>query len=311
MESLNQTSVTSFVLLGLSNVPHLQAIYFLLFLMIFLMTILGNMLIIAVVSVTRLCSPMYFFLSNLSFIDICLSSTIVPRILVNTLSHDKSISFFGCAAQEYFLSALGATECMILAIMAYDRYMAICHPLHYSNIMNEKFCMCLACGAWTVSFLNSIFHAFLTFQLPFCKSNHINHFFCDIPPLLILSCKDPWFNEIMIYVATGLIALSSFLLTLISYIMIISSVLRMRSTSGKQKTFSTCASHLMVVTLFYANVFIFYMHSRSSYSPERDRAVSIFYTAVTPMLNPMIYSLRNQIFLGNLRKSFTRKTTIS
>ncbi|OCT69107.1 olfactory receptor 1361 [Xenopus laevis] len=311
MESSNKTSVTNFILLGLSDVPHLQAICFLLFLLIYTITLLGNFLIIVVVGFAKLCSPMYFFLSNLSCVDICLSSTVVPRILVSTLSHDTSISFLGCAAQEYFLAALGATECMILAIMAYDRYTAICHPLHYNTIMNKTFCIYLTLGSWTVSFLNSVIHAFLTFKLPFCRSNKINHFFCEMPPLFRLSCKETLFNEILMYIAAGLMALSSFILTLISYIHIISSILKIKSTRRREKTFYTCASHLIVVMLFYGNILIVYMQPHSTFFPKRDRAVSIFYTAVTPMLNPIIYSIRNQVFLGALRKLVNKKMFLS
>ncbi|XP_053575908.1 olfactory receptor 1361-like [Bombina bombina] len=240
MESSNQTSVTRFVLLGLSNIPFFQPIYFLLFLVIYIVTLSGNILLIIVVRIdNRLHTPMYFFLSNLSFIDICFSSTTVPKILVNTLSQDKSISFFGCAAQMYFSLALGATECIILAVMAYDRYIAICKPLHYTTIMNKVVCICLAATSWIVSFLNALLHAFLTFRLPYCKSNHVNHF----------------------------------------------------------------SSHLTVVSLYYGTIIFMYLRPRHSYSPRRDRAVSILYTVVTPMLNPIIYSIRNKDVKGTLRKT--------
>ncbi|KAM8920934.1 olfactory receptor-like protein OLF1 [Pelodytes ibericus] len=304
MEQLNQTSVSRFILLGLSNVPHLQATYFLLFLAIYGVTLSGNLLLIIVVRTdSQLHTPMYFFLSNLSFIDICFSSTVVPKILVNTLVQDKSISFLGCAAQMYFSLALGATECIILAVMAYDRYVAICNPLRYQTIMNKRLCVCLAVGSWTVSFLNSVLHASFTFQLPYCKSNHVNHFFCEMPPLFRLSCRDTLFNEVAVYISGGLIALCSFLLTLISYVHIISTILKIRSTKGRYKAFSTCASHLTVVSLYYGTIIFMYLRPRHSYSPDRDRAVSILYTVITPMLNPIIYSIRNKDVKGTLKRT--------
>ncbi|KAM4690461.1 olfactory receptor-like protein OLF1 [Rhinophrynus dorsalis] len=308
MEHSNQTTVSTFILLGLSNIPYLQVVYFMLFLGIYVITISGNILLIVVVRIdNQLRTPMYFFLSNLSFIDICFSSTIVPKILVNTLAHDKSISFMGCAAQMYFSLALGATECIILAVMAYDRYVAICNPLRYLTIMNKTFCLYLAAGSWIVSFLNSVIHACFTFQLPYCKSNQVNHFFCEMPPLFRISCRDTLFNEIAVYISGGIIALCSFILTLISYFLIISTILKIRSNKGRYKAFSTCASHLTVVCLYYGTIMFMYLRPRSSYSPDRDRAVSILYTVVTPMLNPIIYSIRNKNVKGTLRKTIAMK----
>ncbi|XP_053331241.1 olfactory receptor-like protein OLF1 [Spea bombifrons] len=308
MEQSNQTSVSSFILLGLSSVPYLQVSYFLLFLVIYAVTVSGNLLLIIVVRIdTQLQTPMYFFLSNLSFIDICFSSTIVPKILVDTLSSDKSISFIGCAAQMYFSLALGATECIILAVMAYDRYVAICNPLRYVTIMGKKLCISLAVGSWTLSFLNSVIHATFTFRLPYCKSTHVNHFFCEMPPLFRLSCKDTLFNEIAVYISGGLIALCSFMLTIISYFHIISTILKIRSTKGRYKAFSTCASHLTVVSLYYGTIMFMYLRPRHSYSPDRDRAVSILYTVITPMLNPIIYSIRNKDVKGTLRRTLALK----
>ncbi|XP_075049346.1 olfactory receptor-like protein OLF1 isoform X2 [Mixophyes fleayi] len=304
----NSTSVTAFILLGLSSIPYLQAIYFLLFLVIYSITLSGNVLLIVVVRAdSQLHTPMYFFLSNLSFIDICFSSTIVPKILVNTLAQDKRISFLGCASQMYFSLALGATECIILAVMAYDRYVAICNPLRYQMIMNKRLCLCLAAGSWTVSFLNSVIHAVFTFQLPYCKSNQVNHFFCEMPPLFRLSCKDTLFNEVAVYISGGLIALCSFFLTIVSYFHIISTILKIRSNKGRYKAFSTCASHLMVVSLYYGTIMFMYLRPRHSYSPDRDRAISILYTVVTPMLNPIIYSIRNKDVKGTLKKKITLK----
>ncbi|KAG8449945.1 hypothetical protein GDO86_016577 [Hymenochirus boettgeri] len=308
MNQSNQTTTTNFILLGLSNVPPLRALYFVLILIIYMITLSGNLLIITVMCVSpQLRNPMYFFLSNLSCVDILLSSSVVPQILVNTLTSDKSITFMGCAIQVYILGALGVTECVILGIMAYDRYAAICRPLHYNTIMNKNLCSNMASGSWAVSFLYGVPHVYLTFQLPFCKSNQINQFFCEVPPLLHLSCKDTWFIEIVIYSETGPVILSSFLLTLVSYIYIVSTILKISSARGKYKTFSTCASHVTVVTLFYGNILITYMQPKSNYSPERDRALSLLYTAVTPMLNPVIYTLRNNVFIATVKESFSSR----
>ncbi|KAG8449887.1 hypothetical protein GDO86_016530 [Hymenochirus boettgeri] len=303
---------TNFILLGLSDVPHLQIVYFSLVFIVYVITVLVNSLIITVISVNpKLYTPMYFFLCNLSCIDILLSSAIVPKLLANTLSRDKSITFWGCATQVFSLGVLGGTECVILTIMAYDRYIAICQPLRYNKIMNEKFCIHVATGSWSVSIVSAAIHAFFTFQLPFCRSNNINQFFCEMPPLFQLSCKETWFNEIYMYAEAGLYVLICFLLTLISYISIISTIMKISSTGGRYKTFYTCASHLTVVTLFYGNILITYMQPKSSYSPTRDRAFSLFYTVVTPMLNPIIYSIRNTTFMSTLKETFSRKKSLS
>ncbi|KAG8593552.1 hypothetical protein GDO81_000872 [Engystomops pustulosus] len=266
----NVSSPSMFILLGLSDVPYLQVICFLIFLMMYIITLAGNLLLIIVVRINpNLQTPMYFFLSNLSFIDICFSSTIVPKILVNTLAKDRSISLIGCAFQMYFSLALGATECIILAVMAFDRFAAICRPLHYSTIMSRMLCVTLA-------------------------SHHISHFFCEIPPFLQISCTDTRLNEIAMYVSAGIIVMMSFFLTLISYIHIISTILKIQSSRGRQKTFSTCTSHLTVVTLYYGTIMFMYLRPRSAYLPETDKTVSILYTVVTPMMNPFIYSVRNK-----------------
>ncbi|KAM3920472.1 olfactory receptor 5V1-like [Leptodactylus fuscus] len=304
MEIVNQTLVRTFILLGLSDSYGLQLVFFLLFFMMYTATLSGNLLLIIVVRLnSRLQTPMYFFLSNLAFIDICFSTTIVPKILANTISGNKEISFLGCATQMYFHLALGATECLILAAMAYDRYIAICRPLQYNTIIDKKLCQSLAAGSWTFSFLNSVIHAVFTFQLPYCKSNKVNHYFCEMPPLFRLSCKDTWFNEIAVYISGGIIALCSFILTLLSYINIISTIQKIHCTKGRRKTFSTCVSHLTVVSLYYGTIVFMYLRPRSMYSPNRDRVVSILYTVVTPMLNPIIYSVRNKDVTGSIRKT--------
>ncbi|XP_063803859.1 olfactory receptor 5V1-like [Pseudophryne corroboree] len=295
MENSNQTIAKRFVLLGLSNVHGLQVIFSLLFLLMFMVTFTGNFLLILVVRLNlKLQTPMYFFLSNLSFIDICFSTTVVPKIVIDTLSHDKSISFLGCAAQLYFHLALGGSECLLLAIMAYDRYTAICKPLQYTAIMNKILCLFLVGGCWTASFLNSFILTLFTFQLPFCKSNLINHFFCEMPPLFHLSCADTWLTELAKYISVGLTVLGSFLWILMSYFSITLTILKISSAKERQKAFSTCASHLIVVSLFYGTIMFMHLRPRHSYSPEQDRVVTILYTVVTPMLNPIIYSIRNK-----------------
>ncbi|XP_018429744.1 PREDICTED: olfactory receptor 5V1-like [Nanorana parkeri] len=306
MEEVNQTSRGRFILLGLSDVPYLQVICFLVFLVMYIVTLSGNLLLIIVVRLNpKLQTPMYFFLSNLSIIDICFSSTIVPKLLINTLTKDRSISWLGCALQMYFSLALGSAECFILAVMAYDRYAAICRPLHYNIIMNKTLCISLAVGSWGISFMNSAIHVVLTFQLPFCKSHHVNHFFCEIPPLLRLSCRDTLRNEIATYISAGIIAMCSFCLTLTSYVHIISTILKIRSSQGRHKAFSTCASHLTVVVLYYGTIMSIYLRPRSTYSPEIDKTVSILYTVVTPMLNPVIYSMRNKDVKDTVRGTQT------
>ncbi|XP_044128290.1 LOW QUALITY PROTEIN: olfactory receptor 5AS1-like [Bufo gargarizans] len=308
MDPTNITSPDMFVLLGLSDVPYLQVICFLMFLVMYMITLAGNLLLIIVVKINpALQTPMYFFLSNLSFIDIFFSSTIVPQILINTLAEDKSISLFGCALQMYFSLALGAMECIILAVMAYDRFAAICRPLHYNTIMNMRLCITLAVGSWTACFINSAFHVFITVQLPYCKSHHISHFFCEIPPFLQISCRDTRLNEIAMYVSAGIVVTMSLFLTLISYIHIIATIFKIQSSQGRQKAFSTCASHLIVVTLYYGTIMFMYLRPRSAYLPETDKTISVLYTVVTPMLNPFIYSVRNKDVKCTIKISLTRK----
>ncbi|XP_077137212.1 olfactory receptor 5AS1-like [Ranitomeya variabilis] len=312
MENTNQTLPSWFILLGLSSVLHLQVIGFIVFMVMYLITLGGNCLILVTVRISpTLHTPMYFFLSNLSFIDICFSSTIVPIILINTVSTDKSISVGGCVFQMFFSLTLGAAECILLAVMAYDRFAAICRPLHYSSIMNMSFCIILALIPWTIGVIDACIQVALTWRLPFCRTHDLNHFFCEVPPFLRLSCQDTWLNEITIYVAAGIIVLCSFLLTLISYVYIISTILKIRSSKGRQAVFSTCASHLTVVTLYYGTITFMYIQPRSSHSPETDRVISVLYTVVTPMLNPIIYSIRNKDVKNSIIKNIKNQTKLS
>ncbi|KAG8449928.1 hypothetical protein GDO86_016561 [Hymenochirus boettgeri] len=308
MEYSNETSTNRFILLGLANPPLYKAFCVLVFLIIYTFTLSGNSLLILVVRINcKLQTPMYFFLSNLSIIDIGFSSTIVPKLLAITLAQDKSVSLLECAVQIFFSLGLGGTECIILAVMAYDRYAAICKPLHYNRILNTGFCICLAVGSWIVSFISSGVHVNLTFQLPFCRSRYVNHFFCEIPALLRLSCEDPWISKIAQYITASIIAMGSFFLTLISYIHIISTILRIRSTDGRRKAFSTCTSHLTAVSIYYSTILFMYLRPPSTSFPNIDKIVSIIYTVMIPMLNPIIYSIRNKDVKMTIKKKLYNK----
>ncbi|KAM9121266.1 olfactory receptor 5V1-like [Pangshura tecta] len=291
----NQTKVTEFILLGLSSDPQVQIFLFLVFLIIYLVTLVGNILIMLVIRVdSHLHTPMYYFLFHLSFVDICYSSITVPTMLMNFLAKNKIISVNGCITQMFFFILLAGTEVFILSAMAYDRYAAICDSLHYMEIMSKEICVQLVSGAWTVGFLYALLNTIFTFKLHFCGPNQIRHFSCELPPLLQLSCTDTFTNQVVLLTSAVILGAISFLLTLISYIHIISTILRMPSVQGKQKAFSTCSSHLIVVGLLYLAAFIQYTKSRSVSSVAVDEMVSIQYSILTPMLNPIIYSLRNE-----------------
>ncbi|XP_063295415.1 olfactory receptor 2G6-like [Pelobates fuscus] len=308
MEDTNQTAENGFILLGLSTIPYLQAIFFSLFLAVYVVTLVGNTLLIVAVRLnTQLQTPMYFFLCNLAFIDICFSTTVVPQLLANTLFEDGRISLLGCAAQMFISLVLGVTECLLLAVMSFDRYAAICKPLHYNVIMSKRLCIALITGCWTFCVINSFIHVVLTFKLPFCRCNHINHFFCEMPPFFRISCTEIWFNEIAMYVSTVIIVICSFVTTLTSYIHIISTILKIRSSEGRHKVFSTCASHLTVVSLYYTSIMSMYLRPHSAHSPETSKDISLLYTTVTPMLNPIVYSIRNKPVKGTIERMFTRQ----
>ncbi|GAB1300618.1 Olfactory receptor [Apodemus speciosus] len=300
MSSINQSSVSEFLLLGLSRQPqHQQQLLFLLFLIMYLATVLGNLLIILAISTdSRLHTPMYFFLSNLSFVDVCFSSSSVPKVLANHILGSQAISFSGCLTQLYFLSVFAEMDNFLLAVMAYDRFVAICHPLHYTAKMTHQLCALLVVESWVVANLNALLHTVLMARLSFCGDNIIPHFFCDVTRLLKLSCSDTHLNDLMILYVTGLIMLAPFVCILVSYILIACAVLRVSSTGGRWKAFSTCGSHLAVVCLFYGTIISLYFNPSSSHSAGRDMAAAMMYTVVTPMLNPFIYSLRNRDMKG-------------
>ncbi|XP_067388394.1 olfactory receptor 10A4-like [Emydura macquarii macquarii] len=308
MNIWNHTTVTEFILVGFSNHPNLQVPLFLIFLVVYAITLTGNVLIILVTSVDpALHSPMYFFLRILASLEICFNLVIVPKTLTNLLVENKTISYTGCAVQMYFFFFFGAAECCLLAAMAYDRYVAICNPLRYPDIMTRRACLQLA-GASVFSGLPvATVQTTWIFSLPFCGPNEVNHFFCDSPPVLELACADTYLFEIEALTATVLFIMFPFLLILVSYVRIITTILRMPSEEGRHKAFSTCSSHLVVVTLFYGTASSTYFRPKSSYSPETKKLLSLSYTVITPMLNPIIYSLRNKEVKDALRRILGRK----
>ncbi|XP_045630319.1 olfactory receptor 18-like [Ursus americanus] len=295
MEPQNLTAISEFFLTGLSDDPELQPILFGLFLSMYLVTVLGNLLIIlAVSSDPHLRTPMYFFLANLSLADIGFSTTTIPKMLVNIQTHSKSISYAGCITQVSFFFLFGCLDNLLLAVMAYDRFVAICHPLNYPVMMNPCFCGLLVLVSFFSSLLESQIHCLMVSQLTFCTNVEIHHFFCDAPQLFHLACSDTSIDTILMYfigAVFGGIPLSGILC---SYTRIVSSILRVPSTDGKYKAFSTCGSHLSVVCLFYGTGLGVYLSSSISPSPRKGAVASVMYTVVTPMLNPFIYSLRNR-----------------
>ncbi|XP_066434072.1 putative olfactory receptor 2B8 [Eleutherodactylus coqui] len=295
--------MAEFVLLGLSSEPRTQLILFISFLVIYVIILVGNSLIIIVTTADNsLQTPMYFFLTNLSFMDICVSSTSVPRMLKDLLSARKTISYAECVAQMYISLSLGECECILLAIMAYDRYIAICYPLHYTTIINRSACIQIAAGTWICGFLLSICHIVLTLNINLCGHNEINHFLCEVPEFLSLGCENILIVESVIYIVGVIILILPFSFICMSYIRIIYSTLKISTLKAQKKAFSTCGSHMMVVTMFYGSAMAVYMKSRSTASPDIDKIITVFYFIITPMLNPLIYTLRNKEVKAALRK---------
>ncbi|XP_075768273.1 olfactory receptor 10A4-like [Pelodiscus sinensis] len=300
----NQTGSAVLILVGFSYLHELQILLFLLLLVIYLLTLTGNLLVILLVKLNpSLHSPMYFFLVNLSFLEICFTSSVVPQLLVHLLVEEKTISLTGCAAQMYVITITGLTECCLLAAMAYDRYAAICHPLHYTTIMSGRACAQLAGASWFFGISVEVAQITWIFSLPFCGSNRIRHFFCDIPPVLKMACSDTSKNEIMVLTVTVVFIMGPFLLIILSYIRILSTVLKVPSAEGKRKAFSTCSSHLMVVTLFYGLALITYLGVKSSSTSESNQIIALMNIIVSPVLNPIIYTLRNKEVKGALIKT--------
>ncbi|XP_073480094.1 olfactory receptor 5AP2-like [Aquarana catesbeiana] len=305
MNLRNSTHVTEFILSGLSSDPNLQLPLFLLCFSVYMVTLLGNFMLVLVIYVTPILqTPMYTFLMNLSLIDIFYSSAITPNVMVNIFSINKTITITGCATQMFLFIDLAGSEVMLLPVMAYDRYVAICKPLYYARLINRATCFQLLSSIYTAALVNALLHTYCAFTLPFCKSNRINHFFCDINPILKLSCKDTFVNQMLAFVVAGSLEVGSFFCIMTSYICILSALCRIGS-SKRIKPLSTCASHFTCVAMFYCPVFFTYLRPNSAYSVEQDWVVSVFYTLIIPMLNPIIYSLRNQDVKQALTKLMT------
>ncbi|NXE08995.1 O1020 protein, partial [Lophotis ruficrista] len=303
----NKTAVTEFILLGFGNSPELDSLIFLMILSIYILTITGNISIIVLMVADRhLHTPMYFFLGNLACLEISYSSDILPRMLLSYLGGDRSISVNGCFTQYYFFGCLAAAECYLLAAMSYDRYLAVCKPLHYPSLMSSKLCLQLGAASWISGFLSNSILTFLISNLDFCGPNEIEHFFCDSFPIIKLSCSDTHVAGLVTSVVAGVCSLPPFLLTFSSYLCIIITVVRIPSTAGRKKAFSTCSSHLIVVIVFYWTILFVYVlpHHDTQISP--NKIFSVFYTILTPLVNPLIYSLRNKEVKEALRKQ-TRK----
>ncbi|KAM4626948.1 putative olfactory receptor 2B8 [Discoglossus pictus] len=303
----NVTSVTEFILLGLSNKPTTQISLFVIFFLIYLVILIGNSLIItATLTDANLQTPMYFFLNNLSFLDICYSTSTVPRMLRDLLSSDKSISAQECAAQLYISLSLGRTECILLTVMAYDRYVAICYPLHYTSIISRSVCIKSMAANWLGIFVLTIPYVVLIFNKTHCIDNEINHFLCEMPELLSLGCGDVTTIKFMIFVDGVIILIIPICFIIVSYIIIIKEILNISSSAGQQKAFSTCTPHILVVTFFYGSAIATYMKPRSS--SDTDKMIAVFYIIIAPTLNPLIYTLRNKEVKTSLRKIRITKT---
>ncbi|XP_060259548.1 putative olfactory receptor 2B8 [Ovis aries] len=305
MEQKNGSSFTRFILLGFSDRPQLELVLFVVLLIFYIFTLLGNTTIIALSYLDPcLHTPMYFFLSNLSFLDMCYTTSIVPQFLVNLSGADKSISFGGCEAQFFISLALGCTECILLGVMAFDRYAAVCRPLHYTVIMHPRLCALMASASWVTGFAISLLQTVLTFLLPLCGRNKLDHFFCEIPPFLKLACVDTTMNVYMTFFASVIILLTPVSLIMFSYGWIVRAVLRIKSTAGRRKAFGTCGSHLTVVSLFFSTAISVYFQPSSSDSQDQEKFMSLFYTVIIPMTNPLIYTLRNRDVKGAMKKVF-------
>uniref|UniRef100_A0A8D0L789 Olfactory receptor n=1 Tax=Sphenodon punctatus TaxID=8508 RepID=A0A8D0L789_SPHPU len=302
----NQTRLV-FILLGFQSIRTVELLLCTIFLFTYALTLTGNLTIITLVLVDhRLRSPMYFLLGNLSFLELMITSAVVPKMLVNTLSGNRNISFGGCLTQSFFYFLLGSTEFFVLAAMSFDRYLAICYPLRYTTIMNSQACLRLILGSWAGGFLIILVPSIDTARLPFCGPNIINHFFCDSAPLLSLSCADTQLAELVDFATSSVLLLGSLLLTVVSYVYIIIAVLRIPSAQGRQKAFSTCFSHITVVTLYYGSSIFIYVRPAKESVLDFNKVGTVLNTMVTPMLNPFIYSLRNQKVKESLRDTIKR-----
>ncbi|XP_012375583.2 olfactory receptor 13A1-like [Dasypus novemcinctus] len=305
MAANNDSALVEFILQGFSENPQLQGILFALFFFLYLTALAGNGLILMAICLNpNLHTPMYFFLTNLAIIDIVCTSTILPKLLENLLLNGSTISYGGCLTQLFFITWVLGAELLLLAVMSYDRYVAICQPLHYHTLMSRSLCALLASSVWAASGVNTSAHTGLMAQLTFCGPNQIHHFLCEIPTLLLLACSPTKLSNIMTVMSDVFFAVVNFLLTIVSYIFIIANILRIRSAEGKRRAFSTCSSHLLVVCMYYSTVIYTYFLPGSSSSVENGKVVALMYTAVSPTLNPLIYTLRNRDVKVALRRVF-------
>ncbi|XP_034276322.1 olfactory receptor 9G4-like [Pantherophis guttatus] len=305
----NRTLVTDFVMVGFTPDPFLRTILFVMFLATYTLTLTGNLGLITLIYLdSRLHTPMYFFVGSLSFLDVWYSSVYTPRILYDCLSKDNHISLAGCATQFFFSNVVGGSECFLLAFMAYDRFVAICNPLLYAIAMPKKLCVQLVMGAYIVGFVNAIVHTGNTFRLHFCGSNIINHFFCDVPPLMKMACDDKRVYELILTAVIGLTLLSATAVIVKSYIGIVAAIIRIRSTAGRRKAFSTCSAHLVSVSLYYGTMLITYSSPNSHHTADWDKINALFYTVINPLVNPLIYSLRNKDVKAAFQKVLERFT---
>ncbi|XP_022346312.1 olfactory receptor 2B11-like [Enhydra lutris kenyoni] len=299
----NASTPKVFILLGFSDHPWLEMPLFIMVFVAYICTLVGNILIIVVSRVDpHLDSPMYFFLSNLSFLDLCFTTTTIPQLLWNLWGPDKSISYGGCVAQFYMFHFLGATECILLAVMSLDRFMAICKPLRYQAIMDQRLCVSLVAVAWISGLANSLLQSSLTVQLPLCGNNKVDDFLCEIPVMIKMSCVDTTFNVTVLSLVVTFFTLVPLSLILLSYGFIVATVLRIQSSTGKKKAFNTCGSHVIVVSLFYGPVICMYVQPSGTKSQDKDKLMALFYSLLTPLLNPFIYTLRNKDMKGAIRR---------
>ncbi|XP_003988622.2 olfactory receptor 6F1-like [Felis catus] len=308
MDGTNQTAVTEFIFLGFSSVLYLRLTLFVIFLTVYLLSLMGNTLIIFIVLTdVTLQTPMYIFLGNLSFLEIWYTTATVPKLLATCLARVVTISVFGCITQYYFFFSMGATECILLAVMAYDRYLAICSPLRYSLLMSLRVCLRFSAGSWIGGFIAPLLPTILISHLSFCGPQKINHFFCDSDPIFKLSCSDTFLVEALGYTCTSVVILSSFLLTMFSYGYIVVTIIKLSSQKAQRKAFSTCASHLTVVTIYYGTIIFAYVRPPATHNFTIGKVISVFYCVVTPLVNPLIYTLRNKDVKKAFRKVLTRK----
>ncbi|XP_078497447.1 olfactory receptor 6B9-like [Lissotriton helveticus] len=308
--SHNLTSIREFIILGLPGSKKLQPLLFSTLYAVYVLTVFENVVIILIIWHERnLHTPMYFFLGHFSFLEIWYTTNIVPKMLACLVPGGNIISFDGCIVQLFFFFFLSSTECCLLAVMALDRYLAICNPLRYAPLMNRRVCYQLVIGSWVGGFVTTFAPIFLISRLDFCRSNVIDHFYCDAPPLLKLSCSSTTLNDLLDFICASAVIVSSFMITLVSYIHIISTVMKVPSSKGKRKAFSTCASHLAVVIIYYGSVTFMYVRPKVSYAFDLSKMLAVFYTVVTPLLNPVIYCFRNKDVKNALRKVFCHRSS--